>query len=88
MIKQIGLPLRGRPILLITRMITDRMGLHSVLLPLLMKCIFLFSNTCVEGPIIRMGAYKKQFTVIGKISIQCSNPYSNFILFRTNSEFD
>ena len=32
-IKQIGLPLRGRPILLITRMITDRIGLHSVLLP-------------------------------------------------------
>ena len=34
-IKQIGLPLRGRPILLITCMITDRIGLHSVLLPLL-----------------------------------------------------
>ena len=34
-IKQIGLPLRGRPILLITRTITDRIGLHSVLLPLL-----------------------------------------------------
>ena len=31
---QIGLPLRGRPILLNTRMITDRIGLHSVLLPL------------------------------------------------------
>ena len=35
--KQIGLPLRGRPILLITRMITDRIGLHSVLLSLLIK---------------------------------------------------
>ena len=34
MIKQIGLPLYGRPILLNTRMITDRIGLHSVLLPL------------------------------------------------------
>ena len=34
--KQIGLPLRGRPIdFVITRMITDRIGLHSVLLPLL-----------------------------------------------------
>ena len=33
--KQIGLPLCGRPILLITRMITDRLGLYSVLLPLL-----------------------------------------------------
>ena len=32
--KQIGLPLHGRPILLIIRMITDRIGLHSVLLPL------------------------------------------------------
>ena len=30
-----GLPLRGHPILLITRMITDRIGHHSVLLPLL-----------------------------------------------------
>ena len=36
-IKQIGLPLRGRPILLITCMITDRIGLHSVLLPLLIS---------------------------------------------------
>jgi len=41
---QIGLPLRGRPILLITRMITDRIGLHSVLLPLLIaqvrECLY------------------------------------------------
>ena len=37
-IKQIGLSLRGRPILLITRMITVRIGLHSVLLPLLITC--------------------------------------------------
>ena len=42
-IKQIGLPLRGRPILLITRMITDRIGLHSVLLPLLIT--WLLSGT-------------------------------------------
>ena len=42
----IGLPLRSRPILLITRMITDRTGLHSVLLLLL---IFLFRkvSSCV-----------------------------------------
>ena len=32
--KQIGLQLRGRPILLIKRMITDRIGLHSALVPL------------------------------------------------------
>ena len=31
-IKQIGLPLRGRPILLITRIIIDRIGRHEVLL--------------------------------------------------------
>ena len=35
--KQSGLPLRGRPILFTTRMITDRIGLHSVLLPLLIE---------------------------------------------------
>ena len=35
MIKQIRLSLSGHPILLINRMITDRIGLHSVLLPLL-----------------------------------------------------
>ena len=40
-IKQIGLPLRGRPILLIRRMITARIGLQSVLLPLLIT-IYLF----------------------------------------------
>ena len=33
--QQIRLPLRGRPILLVSRIITDRIGLHSVLLPLL-----------------------------------------------------
>ena len=38
-IKQTGLPLRGRPILLITRMITDRIGLYSVLFPLLIIII-------------------------------------------------
>ena len=42
MIKQIGLPLRGHPILLITRMIKDRIGLHSVLLPLHRGIIFLY----------------------------------------------
>ena len=38
-IKQIGPPLHGRPILLTTRMITDRIGLLSVLLPLRIKII-------------------------------------------------
>ena len=45
MIKQIGLPLRGLPILLITRMITERIGLHSVLLPLLLALIDKFLLT-------------------------------------------
>ena len=44
-IKKIGRPLRGPPILLITRMTTDRIGFHSVLLPLFMtlkRCFRLF----------------------------------------------
>ena len=44
-IKQIGLPLHGRPILLITRMITDRTGLHSVLLPLLIRKLNIYIET-------------------------------------------
>ena len=40
-IKQNGLALRGRPILLITRMIRDRIGLHSVLLTLLIIIIII-----------------------------------------------
>ena len=38
-IKQIGPPIRVRPILLITRMNTDRIVLHSVLLPLLITSL-------------------------------------------------
>ena len=41
--QQIGLPLRGRSILLITRMITDRIRLHSVLLPIPI-CSALYGN--------------------------------------------
>ena len=40
-IKQIGLPLRGQPILLITSIITDRIGLPSVLITI----IYIFINT-------------------------------------------
>ena len=47
MIKQIGLPLRGRPILLITPMIIDRIGLHSVLLPLFITNYKLITNPVV-----------------------------------------
>ena len=38
-INKIGRPCGGSPICLITSMITDRIGLHSVLLPLLTKLI-------------------------------------------------
>lgn len=39
-------PLRSRPIFLIIRMITYRIGLHSVLLPLLMTMI---NKPCLSG---------------------------------------
>ena len=41
MIKQIKLPQLGPPILLSTRMITDRIGLHSVVLPLLIVAVMI-----------------------------------------------
>ena len=54
MIKQIGLPLRGRPNLSITCMITDRIGLHSVLLLLLIILISLLKQLCYFSTIIRL----------------------------------
>ena len=48
--KQIGLPIRGRPILLMTRIITDRIGLHSVLLPLLI--VGFFSRRKLGPPVL------------------------------------
>ena len=48
-IEQIGLLLRGRPICLITSMITDRIGLLSVLLPLLAVHV-LYSNSPTAHP--------------------------------------
>ena len=46
-IKNFGLPLRSRLILSITRMITDRIGLHSIVLPLLI-CYKISSNFAFE----------------------------------------
>ena len=43
--EQIGLPLRGPPILFVTRTITDRIGLHSVLLPLFIAVTTLKKQT-------------------------------------------
>ena len=56
MIKQIGLPFRGPPILLITRMITDPIGLHSVLLPLLITrtITVLFSTVFMTGARLKL----------------------------------
>ena len=50
--KQIRLPLRGRPIFFITRMITDRIGLHSVLLPLIIIARVLFFSFSLHGAAI------------------------------------
>ena len=55
MIKQIGLALRGRPILLITRSrITDRIGLHSVLLPLLIIIIIIIIIVILKLKCLRL----------------------------------
>ena len=61
-IKQIGLPLRGRPILFITRMITDRIGFHSVLLPLLITIIF--SYIAENSKIVPYGLFEQNFGYI------------------------
>ena len=62
--QQIGLPLRGRPILLITRLITDRIGLHSVLLPIFIlsyisELWFSFSSFGANGFYILTAREKK-----------------------------
>ena len=63
---QFGLPLRGRPILLITRMITDRIGLHLVLLPLLIL-LLLYRYTMIKSarhiPFYAENATKMKFHV-------------------------
>ena len=57
-IKQVELPLRSCPILLITRMITDRIGLHSVLLPLLIILVIKQIRLPLRGrPILLITRY-------------------------------
>ena len=46
-LKQTRLPPRGRPIFLITRIITDRIGLHSVLFPLQLIIIIIIIITII-----------------------------------------
>ena len=64
-IKQIGLPLRGRPILLITRMVTDRIGLHSVLLPLLIRIrsFFFVSWSLLSKLNHRLNSFPSKYTL-------------------------
>ena len=65
--KQIGFPLRGRPILLITRMITDRIGLHSVLLPLLIIVKRMFLFPCFFYLISHLSFYRSKITEEGGV---------------------
>ena len=53
MIKRIALPLRGRLILFITRMITDQIGLHSVLLPLQIFVLKAKANNKPKGAMMK-----------------------------------
>ena len=70
MIKQIGLPLRSRPILLITRMITDRIGLHSVLLPLLIIIIIVIIIIIIIIIINSTSAQHQRHSHIEPISVE------------------
>ena len=74
-IKQIGLPLRGSPILLITRMITDRIGLHSVLLPLLIFCLLSSKNFAT------MATWRKDYSSLLVCAFYKLSPSIRIILF-------
>ena len=70
MIKQIGLLLRGRPILLIARMITDRNGLHSVLLLLIVIIIvivIIIIIICETSPLGHLHLGDTKFVGPGKM---------------------
>ena len=76
--KQIGLLLRVRPILLITRMITDRIGLHSILLPLLIdgeancveRCKCSLSH-CTERQVLAFDSAGFLFTIDFACQVAC-----------------
>ena len=61
------LPLRGRPILLFTRMITGPIGLHSVLLPLL---IVLYQADDLHHPVFEKLPYRTMLTILLSRSFQ------------------
>ena len=71
MVKQIGLPLRGRPILLITGMVTDRIGLHSVLLPLLIRIrsFFFVSWSLLSKLNHRLNSFPSKYTL--ELMVHC-----------------
>ena len=71
-IKQIGLPLLGRPILLITRMITDRIGLLSVLLPLHIICSKCMRNAAIA---VCIQYVKHIYRSWGQERAFCQNPF-------------
>ena len=76
--QQIG---RGRPILLITRLITDRIGLHSVLLPIFIlsyisELWFSFSSFGANGFYVLTAREKKSSFAKKKIS-DISEEHSN-----------
>ena len=70
---QIRLPLRGRPILLITRMSADRIGLHSVLLPLL---IVIIAFVAFFGRILQQYCIFPVVPIIRSFTSFASNPLS------------
>ena len=78
--KQIGLSLRGRPILL-----TDRIGLHSVLLPLLIPglsrpalktvLLLIYSFYCIRGQFWLIAFRRKGKGKEKLVSLIFSNPF-------------
>ena len=78
---------RGRPILLITRMITDRIGLHSVPLPLY---IHQFVSKKYIGQILfnyEIMIMTTMITVITKQNISAHAFYQELCIYQFNQSF-
>ena len=80
--RQFRLPLRGHPVLLITRMITDRIRLHSVLLPYksIENAVYCLNGYChsnlavfyfINGWKMKLGACFKSNTIPCKSEREC-----------------
>ena len=98
-IKQIGLPLRGLLLLLISRVIIDRIGLHSVLLPLFYYfCYYYYYYYCyyyyyhhhfnidttLEKEIIILSIYTAYIAIITLFFYFCFREDSNEFQLQTN----